>query len=321
MDAVSDPDVDTVVAIGTNLGEWATGGWNRAVLLNDRLVHVESDAGNFTRSPMARLHVRGRILTIFEHMLDYMRLARPDMDVESLVDTWTRTLTPQGRARGESSLHFHLDDEAKYLDDSTPIKPQRLMRELTELFPPNSLFLADTGNSMAWAIHYLHPFDRRISGKRDSDDGLFRTCLEFASMGWAIGAAVGTALGGCTGPVVCITGDGSVLMSGQEITVAVQEKLPIIFVILNDGGLGMVKHGQRLAKAEPIGYDIPPVNFAARAGAMGAQGFQVFSPRDLSNLDIDSICKRHGPTVLDVHIDPDEVPPMGTRIRALNSNL
>jgi acetolactate synthase-1/2/3 large subunit len=218
-----------------------------------------------------------------------------------------------------SEWHFQLDEEAKYYTDSNPIKPQRLMRSLTELFPPNTRFLADVGNSMAWATHYLQPFDRRLAGQRDAKGGIFRSCLEFASMGWAIGAAVGTALGAPGNPVVCITGDGSLLMSSQEITVAIQEKLPVIFVILNDAALGMVKHGQRLAQAESTAFELPEINYCDYAQAMGVPGYIIRSPQDFLALDIEAICQRQGPTLFDVRIDPEEVPPMQTRMKVLRT--
>lgn len=321
-DALTDPEVDAVIAVGTGLGEWASNGWDTHALLNNRLIHIESTEGNLTRSPMARLHVRGRIITIFEHLLDYLRERLPEEVATKQIPRIERR-RPGSPMRAdppqEPERHFKLDEEAKYYADSTPIKPQRLMRELTRLLPPNTRFLADTGNSMAWAIHYLHPFDRRIAGQRDAKSGVFRSCLEFASMGWAIGAAVGAALGCPGNPVVCITGDGSVLMSGQEITVAVQERLPVIFVILNDSALGMVKHGQRLAGAEPIGFELPEVDYCALAKALGAAAFIIRSPQDLLDLDINAICKRAGPTLLDVRVDPEEVPPMRTRIRVLGA--
>jgi acetolactate synthase I/II/III large subunit len=72
-------------------------------------------------------------------------------------------------------------------------------------------------------------------------------------MGRAICGAVGTATGNPHDPVASITDDGSMLMNGQEISVAEYEKMPIIFVVHNDEALGMVKHLQRLAKAEQIG--------------------------------------------------------------------
>jgi acetolactate synthase-1/2/3 large subunit len=203
--------------------------------------------------------------------------------------------------------------------DAIPIKPQRLMHELNQLFPSNTRYFADTGNSVAWAIHYLLPADRRSVKRRGINAGLFRSSIEFSSMGWAIGSSLGAALGYQDGPVVCITGDGSFMMHGQELSVAVGEKLSIIFVILNDEALGMVKHGQRLNNAEQVAFELPPTDFCAIARAMGAQGYIIESPDDLHNLNIDDLISDNGPVVLDVRIDGEEVPPMGVRIQGLAS--
>jgi acetolactate synthase-1/2/3 large subunit len=108
-------------------------------------------------------------------------------------------------------------------------------------------------------------------------------------------------------------------MSGQEITVAVQERLPVIFVVLNDSALGMVKHGQRLTHAEAVGYELPHVDFSLLAISLGAAGHIIRSPQDLLALDIKGICQRRGPTLLDIRIDPEEIPPMYVRIRSLDS--
>lgn len=141
--------------------------------------------------------------------------------------------------------------------------------------------------------------------------------MTFSSMGWAIGASVGAALGFPDAPVVCITGDGSMLMSGQEISTAVQEQLTVIFLVLNDGGYGMVKHGQRLGNAERIGTQLPHTDFAALARSLGAEGIIIESPQDLLELNIEAICSRRGPTLLDVRIDTEECPPMGARVQML----
>jgi acetolactate synthase I/II/III large subunit len=183
-------------------------------------------------------------------------------------------------------------------------------------------------------VHYLHPQDRRRSerrivggerklesGRRKSDGGWLRVTMDFAPMGWAIGGAVGTAMGSPDVPVVCITGDGSMLMNGQEISVAVAEGLTVIYVVLNDSALGMVKHGQRLAGAERIAFELPPTDFAALARALGAQAYIVRSPEELNALDIGAICHRKGPTLLDVYIDPEQVPPMNLRMQVLGIPL
>jgi acetolactate synthase I/II/III large subunit len=227
--------------------------------------------------------------------------------------------------------HHMLLEPDKFVSDAIPIKPQRLMRELGLLFPPTTRFLADTGNSASWSIHYLQPAnnrrlgERRLSGAtrkislglRKTEGGWLRVMMNFASMGWAIGGAVGTAAAKPELPVVCICGDGAMLMNGQEISAAVAEKLGVIFVVLNDQSLGMVKHGQRLAGVEQIGCDLPPTDFAALARALGADGITIRSPEDMSRLDVAGMCARKGPTLLDVYIDPDEVPPMGVRMRVL----
>ena len=212
------------------------------------------------------------------------------------------------------------------------------MYDLGTNFPPSTRFLADTGNSCAWSIHYLHPIDRRMDNykgaqtdeqirsgcrkiiKNSIESSTYRACVDFASMGWAIGAAVGTALANPDCPVVCITGDGSMLMSGQEITVALEEQLTVIFVILNDQALGMVKHGQRLSGEEAIAYQLPPINFQKMAESMGISAYTIESPEDFNALDIDALCRKKGPTLLDVHIDEDEIPPIGMRVKLLEAS-
>jgi acetolactate synthase-1/2/3 large subunit len=316
-DALLDPSVDTVVAIGTALGEWESGGWDSSTVLTDRLVHVASAEGNLTRSPMARLHVRGRFRTIFDYVLQRVREApRFCKEGEPGVPRRPRLVIDIG-AGGGPPRYFHMDEEEKYRSDASPIKPQRLMYDLASNFPLNTKYLADTGASFAWAIHYLHPLDRRIAGDRKAKGGVFQAALDFASMGWAIGSAVGLALARPGDPVVCIAGDGAMLMSGQEITVALQESLPVIYVVLNDAALGMVKHGQRLTGAEQVGYELPEVDFAAMARAMGAEGFVIESPADWQRIDVSAICGRRGPTLLDVRIDPEEIPPIGLRASAI----
>jgi acetolactate synthase-1/2/3 large subunit len=208
------------------------------------------------------------------------------------------------------------------------------MKELSERFPPSTRFLADAGNSMMWAPHYLQLPSRRADGgrggaetrhdtfgseRRARPSNWLRLALEFAPMGWAIGAAIGIARGSAHGPVVCITGDGSYLMCGQEITTAVQEKLPVIFVILNDHVYGMVMHGQRLAGAEPIGYELPNVDFKKMAESVGVPGHVIESPADFDAIDFPAMLARRGPTVLDVRVDGEEQPPMIMRMKTLGS--
>jgi acetolactate synthase I/II/III large subunit len=337
--------VDLVLAIGTSLGEWTSGAWSDSVL-NQRLVHIDAADEHLLRSPMARQHVRGRIRTVFERLLDMMHIEQASLGLP-----WAGADVGRVRFAANAADKVHLAEPEKVHSNDTPIKPQRLMTELSRRFPPTTRFVADAGNSTAWAIHYLELRNRRMGlvpvasaasvdgdtvgaqalpaalapqpqrrGERRQDHaGWLRVLMDFAPMGWAIGAAVGIARGKPDCPVVCITGDGSYLMNGQEITVAAQEGLNVVFVILNDAALGMVKHGQRLAGAEQVAFELPQINYAAMAAAMGIAGHVIESPEDFAALDMDTILKRQGPTLLDVRIDGEEVPPMSLRMQTLDS--
>ncbi|MFZ5561176.1 MAG: thiamine pyrophosphate-binding protein [Pseudomonadota bacterium] len=322
--ALQAADVDVILAAGASLGELNSGGWS-TLLLNERLVHVDEPEEHLARTPMAQLHVRGHIASVFARLIARLEAGGRDA---TAAHAWRRALQRQRSVA--HAVASRVADPESCTSPATPIKPQRLMHELGRLFPPDTRFFADSGNSVGWAIHYLNPLgDRRVGERRkkgllrqpgqrrQSHGGWLRLTMNFAPMGWAIGAAVGTVAARRDTPAVCITGDGSVLMNGQELSVAVAEGLPVIFVVLNDAALGMVRHGQRLAGAEAIGCGMPATDFAALARALGAAGHVIRAPEDLAALDIKAMCARRGPTLLDVRIDPEEVPPMNTRMRVL----
>ena len=316
---LTDSTVDLVIAVGTSLGELSTSGWDQTALLNEKLVHIESTIENFSRSPMARLHVYGHMTSVFKELNEMHKslsfreialLGNNDCDIDKkqlkeFSETMAKIAQPE---------HYHHPSNLELIDASiaqsnaAPIKPQRLMFDLAKYFPGNTRFLSDAGNSWSWCTHYLHP----------KQAGHYRIGLGYGAMAWAIGAAVGTALGSPGDPVVCITGDGSFLMSGLELTVAVQHELPVVYVVLNDQALGMVKHGQRMGGAEAIGFELPAVDFAAIARAVGAQAWTIRTVEDFQALDFDGICNANKPTLLDVYIDPEEVPPMGVRMKTLS---
>ncbi|WP_230970510.1 thiamine pyrophosphate-binding protein [Nitrogeniibacter aestuarii] len=300
----SEPDL--LVAVGVSMGEWTSAGWSN-VLLNRRLIHVDAETEHLQRSAMARLHVPGQPAGVARRLLQY------------LPEQFMRTPTPAPTA-------------ITRLNPTPPpiaagVRPQVLMEVLSERCPPTTNFLADPGNGTAWAIHHLELNCRRRSATEAAEKGYrrnpaaswLRVLMDFAPMAWAIGASIGVALARRGRPVVCITGDGSYLMSGQEITVAQAERLPIIFVVLNDGALGMVKHGQRLARAEPIGFQLPGVDFSRQAEALGVDSIVVRNEADLAALDLPGLLAKSAPTLLDVRIDAEQEPPIRMRLEALGT--
>ncbi len=303
--ALTEDNVELVLAVGTSFGELDTSGWDTQALLNDRLIHIASSVSSFDRSPMAYLHVYGNLRALFSQLIAgldaryiaYRNFQPADTINEQPVAKLVDDLIPLG---------IDIVEPEKCLSLELPIKPQRLMNELVKKCSPNTRFVIDTGNAWSWATHYMHL----------KSAGTFFIAMGFGAMTWAIGAAIGAAFGSRKSPVVCITGDGAYLMSGQEITVALEHQLPVVYVVLNDHALGMVKHGQRLNKAEEIGVDLPQVDFAAMARAQGVKAHLIDSWDDFNQVP-DEDWNPKGPVLLDVRIDGEEVPPMKSRIDVL----
>ena len=307
-EALIDNEVDLVLAIGASLGELDTAGWDTQALLNDRLVHIASSMSNFDRSPMAYLHVYGNLRTLFSRLVedfssDYCQLplSNTKASASSFSDELHRKLLPS---------NITVFDPEKCFSESAPLKPQRLMRELLAKLPAETAYVIETGNAWSWAIHYLQV----------REPNRFHIAMGFGAMGWAIGASIGASLARPGQPIACISGDGAYLMSAQEITVAVEHKLPLIYIILNDSALGMVKHGQILNKAEQIGAGLPAVDYAALARAAGANGMRIENWKDWEAIDAHILEQLEGPILLDVVIDSNETPPMKSRLNVLQES-
>jgi acetolactate synthase-1/2/3 large subunit len=293
-EAVTDESVGLILATGTNLNEWSTSGWDHA-LLNDKLVHIHNTKAFFHRSYHARLQICGTIDRIFKELLSKLKEMIPEGRLNSTSDVSEKTPYIPSRIKVQTS------EKSWEKNDTRPIKPQKVIRDIVQMVPSETRFLIDNSNSVPWSIHYF--FNKRPEN--------YHLSLGFASMGWAIGASVGMSLSNRNSPVVCFTGDGCFLMSGQEITVAVAERLSVIFVVLNDQAYGMIEHAHRLTGREDVDLSIPRVDFAMMAKAVGAKAHTIKNHNDLVQVDFQALCDHNGPTLLDVHIDPEEPPPLG----------
>lgn len=301
--ALLDESVDTIIAIGTQMSELGTNGWNEA-LLSEKLVHIDETHEHFSRTPMAKHHVCGDLRAIFIQLNSNIKQG------VKWGKTWGAPLNSKQHFLEQKAIcgaQVQLNSPKSCYSDKLPLKPQRVVAEFSKQIPAEYRLHFDAGNVWAWFTHYHHT---------SNSLGHYHIAMGFGSMGWAIGAAVGNCIGSGK-PSVCITGDGSYLMAGQEITVALQHQLPVIYVVFNDGALGMVKHGQKLGGAEQIGFALPKINYAKMAEAMGIEGIQIKTVDELMNINWQRLGNKQAPTMIDLHIDPTEVPPMAQRVKGL----
>lgn len=301
-EALLPENADRVVVVGTALDEVSTSGWDTSTIMSERLIHLSSNSEHLSRSYMAKLCILGSLELLLKPFA-------PLLEADPL-----RTTLPLVHDDFGLPVSINLTNREKCLVVDGPVKPQALMTYMSAICPDDTRVLMDSGNSFLWGIHY---WNCKRPKDFDPQKSLFHIGIGFSSMGWAIGAAVGMAAAAKGKPVVCFTGDGSMLMSGQEITTALQHNLNLLFVVLNDSSLGMVRHGQQIGGAERIGHELPKVDFAKMAEAMGIEAYRINCMADLERLNIPAILQRPGPCLLDVLIDPEEVPPMGARMKVL----
>lgn len=273
---------DLVVAFGATFDELSTNAWG--ALTDVPIYSVDRHASHAYRLPNVR-PVIGEPGAVIEIAL--ATVAARGSGAQS------RTLFPPPavvRSAGSGLVH-----------------PQDLMCWLNGRLLPEVVVHVDAGNSFSWSTQLL---------RRPKPD-TYRVAMGLSPMCWAISAAIGAAAASRK-RTLCVTGDGAMLMSGLELTAAVQHHLPVTYVILNDSSLGMVRHGQRLGGAESIGHEMPEVHFDQIAMACGARGLRVQCRTDLDSVPEQWLwAAEGGPAVIDVRIDRDAVPPIGDRVRGL----
>ncbi len=308
-ETIEDETIDLLIAVGMPITELGTGGW-QSHLLSDRLVHVDFTLEHFSRSPMAKLHVCGDIKSIFKQLNQNVRQGMKWGRTWDAVDPVKQNYLDKVISYKDHGYQLRLNDPEACYSDAVPLKPQRVVAEIARRMPSSFRITIDAGNAWAWFTHYYH---------RASAKGYYHIAMGLGSMGWAVGASIGACLGSKE-PSVCVTGDGSYLMSGQEITVALQHQIPVIYIVLNDGALGMVKHGQILGGAEQVGYELPNVDYAKIAEAMGIEGITIETPAELVAVDWKRLGNKKGPTMINMLIDPNEVPPIVQRVDGLSED-
>jgi benzoylformate decarboxylase len=158
--------------------------------------------------------------------------------------------------------------------DQSPIDPDWLALQMVEAMPDNAI-LVDEGLTSSRQILALRPHRDRYGYHALASGGI----------GWGLPASVGVSLANPNRPVVCYSGDGSSMYSIQSLWTAANHKLPLTFVIVNNGGYRIIK--QRLLAFHGddhyVGMDFvdPPVDFTGIAKSLGLEAMRITDPAEL----------------------------------------
>ena len=199
-------------------------------------------------------------------------------------------------ARWKDSVEEHWNS------DWSPLRPERICRELSEHMPADTILVSDTGHSGVWTgtmLDLKHPTQSYLR------------CA--GSLGWGLPASLGAKCAAPDRPVLCFTGDGGIWYHIAEIETAVRENLNVVVLVNNNHSLNQEKNGVESYEGQSDATDrqwlFPDADFAKIAESMGALGLTVDKPGDLEGA-LDKAFSANRPVVVDVKSHIDAIAPI-----------
>jgi acetolactate synthase-1/2/3 large subunit len=293
-------DADVVLAIGTRLGE--TDWWGKAPYWRrpseQKMIQVDIDGHNLGANKPAALAV----LADAKAFLAALALALGGRQGGMNLDARRRKVSKyREKAREERRK---LDE--KLQDLAVPMNPAHVAHVCEQVFPQESVLVADGGNAAVWAMMFT---TSRVPNT-------ILSTFKMGMLGAGVAQATGAAVARPEHPVCCIIGDGAMGFHPQEIETAVRNGLRVIYVVLCDKQWGMVKMNQQfmlkpiktlikksLGPDETIKADLGEIRFDKLAESMGAHGERVADPREL-RAALERALASGGPAVVHVDVDP-----------------
>lgn len=185
-------------------------------------------------------------------------------------------------------------------DKLVPIHPEYAASLLDEIAADDAIFTADTGMCNVWTARYINPLGtRRLIGS-----------YLHGSMANALPQAIGVQAAYPDRQVISVSGDGGLsMLLGELITVAAHQ-LPINVVVFNNSTLGMVKLEMLVDGLQDFGVDVPDVNYAGVAAALGLHAVRVSDPATIADA-YRAAFAHNGPSLVELITDPNalSIPP------------
>ncbi len=278
-------EADVLLAVGTRFSDRATANLD-SFAANAKKIHIEIDDAEINKN----IQVDVPIVADAKAAMKMLIAATSKKLKKGEGKAWTKRIK-----EAKEQLSPLLKELPKDL------VPKTLLFELRKLLPENAIMTTEVGQNQMWSALYFQTLKPRT----------FISSGGLGTMGFGFPAAIGAKVACPDRPVVDIAGDGSFIMSEQELACSVTENIPVIVIVLNNSVLGMVAQWQRTLynrryKAVSLGKT---PNFVKLAEAYGAQGFRVNSVEEF-NKAVKTALTSKVTTVIDVPIgsETDVVP-------------
>jgi acetolactate synthase-1/2/3 large subunit len=277
-------ECDLLIGVGVRFDDRVTGRTD-TFAPNAKIVHIDIDPTSIRKNVAVAVPVVGDCkisLDALNEMLDSEDLG----DIEAARRPWLKQIE-----------EWKSTQPLAYEQGERLIKPQYVVEKLYELTRGEAIITTEVGQNQMWAAQYYH-FDR---------PGHFVTSGGLGTMGFGLPAAIGAQVAFPDALVVDVAGDGSIQMNIQEMATAVQYKLPIKVVILNNCYLGMVRQWQELFYDKRYActcMDHAP-DFVKLAEAFGAVGLRATRPDEVEGVLRQGI-ETPGPVIMDFRVAREE---------------
>jgi pyruvate dehydrogenase (quinone) len=183
--------------------------------------------------------------------------------------------------------------------ESTPLKPQRVVKAFSEMLDDDAIVSVDCGTNTIWSARGI---DIRGTQK-------FSCSGTLATMGPGLPYAIAAAIAFPDRQSVAVVGDGGFTMMMGEFATAVKYKLPIKVLIIKNNSLGMIKWEQMVFLGNPeYACDLEAIDFVKFAEACGARGFRCESPEELRPAMDNAFAATDGPVIIEATVDQFEPP-------------
>lgn len=280
--------VDLLIAIGTKLSDMTLSGFTED-MMPEQVIHFDHELTFVGKAlPVPTLAVLGDAKGNLQRLLTAAQAGRRVYEAAAASEL-SMTKEPEHSASGELSA-------------------VAAVKALRAALPDDAIVYGDDGSHTFYAIRH---FDIVEAGTFHFDD-------VFGAMGHAIGYSVGAKAAQPERTIVCLTGDGCAMMHGMEISTAVNHRLPVVFVVLNNGRLDMVDKGMSHNTGRSVGaiYE-NPIDIAMFARSLGAEASCCRTSEEIR--DAVAAAVRAGvPTVIEIMVDPLETPPILSRLLTLD---
>lgn len=275
-------EADVVLALGCRFSERSTASWG--LRFSGSLIQVDIDPNEIGRNYPVALGICADVRKFLEAVLE----EKPSEN------------TPERGKWAEETRNASLERKVritKSIPQSSSIRPQSAVHEIAQVLPDDAVVVTETGHAFWWPVMMLEMTRPRS----------FLAPSGNSTLGFGFPAALGAKCARPERPVVCLVGDGGFAFTCQEIATSVEEKIPIVTVIFDDGGYAAIREYQRKGYGSRyigVDFSVRP-DFVKLAQSLGADGVLV-ERRDEIGPAVKTALRASKTTVIDIGIGRGE---------------